>query len=237
MLAEIQHSPVFTTEHLTPQNQHALCDHFHLPTPTPDVPIDRLLEAAGLTLQSAYDALRCTTDVRLMIAAAAIRGGVAELRPGARVTVSRLPDGSQFSRLPPDPRLSPAPMPKLSHAAPRPDSSRSTAGSDRSVDLSSPWTAPGSVVVSVAPNPKRPGSASHVRYAAYRRGATAADLRAAGLTIADFRWDRERGYVTWTAAPTPASNAGEPASNAQATAPDAAGNAGRPASNPDETAS
>lgn len=51
------------------------------------------------------------------------------------------------------------------------------------------------VVVDVAPNPKKPGSQSHERYAIWRVGMTVSEALAAGLTGADVKWDTERGYV------------------------------------------
>src|SRR5262249_7580777 len=45
------------------------------------------------------------------------------------------------------------------------------------------------------PNPKKPGTASHARYAAYEGAATVGAFLAAGGTRADLRWDAEHGYV------------------------------------------
>lgn len=52
------------------------------------------------------------------------------------------------------------------------------------------------VVTSVAPNPKKPGSKSHARYELYTTGATVTSLLSQGLTVADIKWDTERGFVT-----------------------------------------
>lgn len=51
------------------------------------------------------------------------------------------------------------------------------------------------VVVSVAPNPKKVGSASHARYALYKVGMTVSQFVAAGGTTADVKWDTEKGFV------------------------------------------
>lgn len=51
------------------------------------------------------------------------------------------------------------------------------------------------IVASVAPNPKRPGSASHARYEAWRAGESVDAALARGLTAADVAHDVRRGYV------------------------------------------
>jgi hypothetical protein len=45
------------------------------------------------------------------------------------------------------------------------------------------------VIVSVLPNPKRPGSASFDRYALYRVGMTVDEAIAAGVKREDIAWD------------------------------------------------
>lgn len=45
------------------------------------------------------------------------------------------------------------------------------------------------IIVSVAPNPKRPGSASHARYELYRVGMTVDEAIAAGVRREDIAWD------------------------------------------------
>lgn len=45
------------------------------------------------------------------------------------------------------------------------------------------------VIVSVVPNPKRPGSASYTRYENYRVGMTVDEAIAAGVTREDIAWD------------------------------------------------
>lgn len=52
-----------------------------------------------------------------------------------------------------------------------------------------PSTTDPRVIVSVAPNPKRPGSASHARYELYRVGMTVDEAIAAGVKREDIAWD------------------------------------------------
>lgn len=51
------------------------------------------------------------------------------------------------------------------------------------------------VVTYVGPNPKKEGSASHARFALYKEGMTVDQFVAAGGTIADVKWDSERGFI------------------------------------------
>lgn len=51
------------------------------------------------------------------------------------------------------------------------------------------------VVVSVAPNPKRAGSASFDRYECWRAGESVSDALARGLTAADVAHDVRKGFV------------------------------------------
>lgn len=50
-------------------------------------------------------------------------------------------------------------------------------------------------IVSVAPNPKKVGSASHARYALYEVGMTVSQFVAAGGTTADVAWDTNKGFI------------------------------------------
>lgn len=50
-------------------------------------------------------------------------------------------------------------------------------------------------ITEVGENPKKPGSASHARFALYRAGMTVAEALAAGVTKGDVRWDMERGHI------------------------------------------
>lgn len=50
-------------------------------------------------------------------------------------------------------------------------------------------------IVSVAPNPKKPGSSTRERYEHWRVGETLTQARARGLTMADIKWDIEHGFV------------------------------------------
>ena len=52
------------------------------------------------------------------------------------------------------------------------------------------------VVATVAPNPKKPSSASWARYELYRVGMTVDEFVAAGGTTADVKWDLEKGFIT-----------------------------------------
>jgi hypothetical protein len=45
-------------------------------------------------------------------------------------------------------------------------------------------------------NPKRPGSASHARFALYRDGMSVQEFCRLGGTRADVKWDAERGYIS-----------------------------------------
>lgn len=50
-------------------------------------------------------------------------------------------------------------------------------------------------IVYVAPNPKKPGSASYDRFSRYVAGMTVTEAIAAGVTAADVKWDSERGFI------------------------------------------
>ncbi len=50
-------------------------------------------------------------------------------------------------------------------------------------------------IVSVVPNPKKPGSATYLRFANWAVGRTVAECMSAGLTRADADWDISRGFV------------------------------------------
>lgn len=52
------------------------------------------------------------------------------------------------------------------------------------------------VITNVQPNPKKPGSASHARFALYEEGMTVAQFCAKGGSPADVKWDAERSYIT-----------------------------------------
>lgn len=45
-------------------------------------------------------------------------------------------------------------------------------------------------------NPKRPGTATHTRFASYKEGMTVEEATKAGLTIADIDWDVGKGFIT-----------------------------------------
>jgi hypothetical protein len=86
----------------------------------------------------------------------------------------------------PDAQLNPKPYPKIATTPPvkRPLAATKAAKATR-------------VLVSVLPNPKKPGSNAHARYALYEPGLTEAELLAKGLRRTDFRWDDKRHHLTW----------------------------------------
>ena len=45
-------------------------------------------------------------------------------------------------------------------------------------------------------NPKRPGTASYLRYEMYKSASTKAEFHMLGGTSADLLWDRKKGYIT-----------------------------------------
>jgi hypothetical protein len=54
-------------------------------------------------------------------------------------------------------------------------------------------------LATIAPNPKRPGSAAHARYALYDMVGVGGSLDAClkvGVLKADFLWDLRRGFIT-----------------------------------------
>lgn len=125
------------------------------------------LDAADLVCAVAGDASALAHDVLERLAGRRIE----RLPPGIRTTcpVTGRPIPQEQSELP--------------LTAPPPPTRRATRADPR-------------VVLAVAPNPKRPGSAAHARYSAWRTGATVDECLAAGLTAEDVRWDTRRGYVT-----------------------------------------
>lgn len=54
------------------------------------------------------------------------------------------------------------------------------------------------VIVAMVPNPKKPGTASHDRFALYRVGMTVNEAIAAGVKREDIAWDSDpkRGFIT-----------------------------------------
>ena len=164
----------YSVDRLAPPDISALCHHLSLPLPTPDVPLATVVQDAGLTPADIYNRLSRTTDIRLMIAAAAMRG---------------------VTRLPADPRLDPKPHARAPVKVPRTEAEAS-----RNPAPLPPRPAPGTrVLVSVVPNPKKKGSESWTRFQLYEVGLTEAQLVERGLRTADIRWDTERSFVTWSA--------------------------------------
>jgi hypothetical protein len=135
-------------------------------------PLEDLMTQAGIAPVALWHSLRNTTDIRLMIAAAALR------------SVTRLPD---------DPRLDPKPHDRAPVKSPR---SPEEATRQRRVPVTSAASA-GEYVASVVQNPKRRGTAAWDRYAQYQVGMSRAQLRDLGLTHTDFKYDSDHNYVTW----------------------------------------
>lgn len=54
------------------------------------------------------------------------------------------------------------------------------------------------IISCIVPNPKKPGSASYDRFAKYRENMTVSEALAAGVTMADIKWDSERGFICLT---------------------------------------
>jgi hypothetical protein len=65
------------------------------------------------------------------------------------------------------------------------------------------------VISAVAPNPKKPSSSAHGRYALYHVGMTIAEFIKNGGTAADVKWDLGKGFISlctpqeWAAKQTP----------------------------------
>jgi hypothetical protein len=110
-----------------------------------------------------------------MIAAAALRGKV--------------------KHCPPDAQLHPKPYPKAPVASPK-----TASESARQQSKAKPRTtaSPTRTLLSMKPNPKRPGSAARDRYALYQLGKTEDQLLAIGLWRSDFRHDTQHGFITWS---------------------------------------
>lgn len=91
-------------------------------------------------------------------------------------------------------------QPCLTGPAPKPETRPASAEAPAPVREPRPARAPRSqtvtdprVVVSMVPNPKRPGSASHARYELYRVGMTVDEAIAAGVKREDIAWDSAPG--------------------------------------------
>lgn len=170
-------STAFSTDNLTEADRQAVCSHLSDTLGWQVTDLRAAMQATGMTPVALWSSLRDTSSLRLMIAAAALR------------CVTRLPD---------DPRLRPAPHSPAPVARPRTDAERARASRATATGPSTGRTlSPDARIVSVAPNPKRPGSASWDRYQKWRVGATLAEMRAEGMSAADVGWDGSRGFVVW----------------------------------------
>lgn len=188
--------PCYSYDNLTAADTTALCERFGIPTPTPDVPFADCAGQKGYDPKTLYFSLQNTTDPRLMIAAAVIRG-----------TVRRLPD---------DARL--APQPHRASGPARPDLfagvptyARATEGqtaAPRTPAPRAPATRPVTPrpataanpemqrkIIDLAPNPAKPGSNRAMRYELYKVGMTLAEARAAGVKQTDIERHVAQGLV------------------------------------------
>ena len=164
---------------LKPQDVQAICRELKLPIPTPDVPLDAILEASGLTPAAVFTRLERCTSVDAMIAAAVLRRGV--------TVVAR------------DPRLNPAPhrlrwdlTPEARSGRPRP------AATDRKI--ADPGMPPADhVVLTVGECGSAAGSKRAVRFERYKVGLTVHELCAGegGLKGSDIRRHISEGRITF----------------------------------------
>jgi len=133
-----------------------------------------ILNAANLSPTDVIARLEQSTDVHALIAAAVMKG---------TVTV-----------LPPDAQFTPKPHPRSPVKKPM---------SEDEAKRATPVTAPvvrsdgTRILTYVAPNTKRPGSASRDRYALYEIGLSEAALIKKGIYPADIRWDSARDFLRW----------------------------------------
>lgn len=165
-----RHHPAF--EALTPDTARVAWEHIHrrYPTRFPAPPSE---EVCGLEL------LARVQDAGLDHAQVVLTMAPATAVPAIRAVETLV--GRPIQR-----RASPPPTSARTPAAPRaPAAPRSSVGSIDSA----------MVVVSVVPNPKKPGSSAHERFARYQVGMTVAQLLAAGITRADLKWDAERAHI------------------------------------------
>lgn len=171
----------FSLDNLTQEDRAALTAYVRATHPlivvSGDAPtLESTMELCDVTAEQLWHSLSCVSDARLAIAAFALRG------------VTRCPDDPQLDPRPHD--RAPVRSPRSpEEAARRP---RASAGSRGSA---------GEYLASVAPNPKRRGSAAAERYALYSVGLTRTQLTERGLRADDFKNDTEKGYISWADAP------------------------------------
>lgn len=180
-LPEMEES--FSLDNLTAKDKHLLADYvfhnFPITRNSEEIgeaitdPLERMLAAVGMEPKWLWINMSGVKTVELMIAAAALR------------CVRRLPD---------DPRLDPLPHAPAPVKLPRTPEERLRAKRE---EKRAPVSATGDYLIAVAANPKRKGSASWDRFNLYRVGLSRAQLRAAGLSTADFRYDTDHGYISW----------------------------------------
>lgn len=76
---------------LCPADQQAVCKTLHLPTPTPDVPLDLILIQEKITYGDAITRLERSRDMRAMIAAACLRGNITKCPADMQLTPKPYP--------------------------------------------------------------------------------------------------------------------------------------------------
>ena len=184
---------------LTPIDVKALCSRFSLPVPTPDVSLATIVNSSGQTAEGLYDQLATTTDVRLMIAAHAIRCGVRQLPPDPQLKPAKLPPL----------RHAPAKTPAIVHGKPtlsmneREEMVTHGSVTGRLTEPKRPRTrVPADhVLTRLAPNPRKRGTETYDRYERYQLGCTVEELVARGVRRGDCIWDLDHQYIEFAPKP------------------------------------
>lgn len=148
----------------------AICSFLSLPTPTPDVSFSDVIQMSGLTEEDVYVRLERSTNINVMIAAAALRKGVTRLKN--------------------DTRLNPAKLPK--NTAPKTD--RSSAPRTPRTEIDD--IRGDAVIEAIAACPSAEGSKRAERYALYVVGSTVTQLLAKGVRAKDLRRHIADGSIT-----------------------------------------
>jgi hypothetical protein len=159
-------------------DQQTICRALKLPLPTPDITLDMIIAQEKIHPDTILTRLEQCTDIRALIAAAALRG-----------TVKLCPDDAQ---------LHPKPYPKAPVKTPKAEAEAARQVSPAVATRRTRGTTGNRRLAGFVPNPKREGSDSRDRYALYVIGLTEGQLLDRGLWRADFRHDTAKGYITWT---------------------------------------
>ena len=164
-------TPVY--DKLSIADQRSICYALKLPLPTPDITLDMIIAQEKIQPADILVRLERSRDMRAMIAAAVIRG--------------------KLKACPPDAQLHPKPYPKAPVARPKGEleANRKTEAKPKAHNRTR-------VLLTVKPNPKRPGSAARDRYSLYKLGLTEAQLLELGLWRSDFRHDTQHQFITWS---------------------------------------